>query len=222
MGFRKNPPVLQCAMAIYSLNHKSIGRTTHRAGRAGAHIRYISRRTAEPVIMSNLMPKQWQQAKRWLDQQERKGRKNARVADVVMVALPRELTRQQRRELVQDYLHSVTGNAVPWYVAIHQTGEDEHNPHAHIVIRDSSPVDGRRVLQMSERGSTKRIRAKWAERASIALKQAGHDVTIDHRSHRARGLEDKPTRHRGWRETKAPQRAKRPFYKRKKGIELSL
>jgi hypothetical protein len=148
--------------------------------------------------MSNLMPQQWQQAKRWLDQQERKGRKNARVADVVMVALPRELTLQQRADLVQDYLQTVTGNAVPWYVAIHQTGEDEQNPHAHIVIHDKSPIEARRVLKMSERGSTQRIRAQWSERASIALKKAGYDVSIDHRSYASRGIEQIPTRHRGW------------------------
>jgi hypothetical protein len=33
-------------MAIYSCNLKSIGRTTHQAGTAGAHIRYISRSEA--------------------------------------------------------------------------------------------------------------------------------------------------------------------------------
>jgi hypothetical protein len=35
-------------MAIYSLNLKSIGRTTHAAGTAGAHLLYIARPEAKP------------------------------------------------------------------------------------------------------------------------------------------------------------------------------
>src|SRR3546814_15584260 len=44
------------AVAIYSCNLKSIGRTTHAPGTAGAHIRYISRPEAHPVILSADMP----------------------------------------------------------------------------------------------------------------------------------------------------------------------
>ena len=185
-------------MAIFSLHHKSIGRTTHRAGRAGAHIRYISRRTAEPTTGANLMPSDWKAAKRWIDREEKNGRKNERVADTVMVALPRELTPQQRRLLVTRYLEAVTRNAVPWYFAIHETGDDENNPHAHILIRDKCPIGRRRVVLLSEKGSTHRLRLKWAEEASNALKMAGHNMKIDERSYKAQGIEQIPTRHRGW------------------------
>ena len=186
-------------MAIYSLNHKSIGRTTHRAGRAGAHIRYIARRSAEPVIISQLMPADWKKAKKWIDAQELASRKNARVADLVMIALPIELNKKQRLELVEQFLESITGGRVPAFAAIHQEGEDSHNPHAHILIHDKSPLNGRRVLKMSEMGSTLKIREQWARDASMALKRAFIDEKIDHRSYREREIQQVPTRHRGWR-----------------------
>lgn len=38
-------------MAIYSLNLKSIGRTTHAAGTAGAHVLYIARPDAKAELV---------------------------------------------------------------------------------------------------------------------------------------------------------------------------
>lgn len=208
MGFLQKPCAVYHPMAIYSLHHKSIGRTTHKAGRAGAHIRYISRRSAEPIVVAHLMPADWKAAKRWLDREERSGRKNERVADLIMVALPIELNHDQREQLVKSYIARLTRGKVPSYAAIHQTGEDEHNPHAHILIRDKSPSDGRRVLLMSERGSTKRIRKEWAEEASMALKMAGFNIKLDHRSYADRNLNIVPGRHRGpgWRKKRSTQK----------------
>ena len=40
-------------------------------------------------------------------------------------------------------------------------------------------------------------RESWAAAANLALKQAGHEERIDHRSHAARGLEETPTIHEG-------------------------
>jgi hypothetical protein len=68
-------------MAIYSCNLKSIGRTTHEPGTAGAHIRYISREEAAPHIMARHMPAEPVAARTWMDQRERAMRKNARVIE---------------------------------------------------------------------------------------------------------------------------------------------
>lgn len=192
-------------MAIYSLNHKPIGKTTHRAGQAGAHIRYISRYSAEPTIISNGMPQEWRQAKKWMDEQEAADRSNARILDRLMVAIPIELTDKERKALVEDYLEEVTGNLVPWYAAIHETGEDMNNPHAHIIIRDRSFIDGRRVVQTSEKGSTQHFRKKWSESANKALLEANHEERIDNRSLKAQGIDREPTRHRGWQAKKEPK-----------------
>ena len=192
-------------MAIYSLNHKPIGKTTHSSGTAGAHLRYISRAGVTPDIVANGVPADWREACRWIDQEEAADRSNARVADRLMVALPIELNKDQRRALVQEYLEEVTGNLVPWYAAIHQKGEDSHNPHAHILIRDRSLSDGRRVIQTSEKGSTQHFRIKWSESVNKALSRANCSQSIDHRSLKAQGIDRQPTRHRGYQK---PQKEK--------------
>ena len=184
-------------VAIFSLNHKPISKSKHPAGRTGSHVRYISRSGASPVILTNGISKDWREAKAWFDDQEQTDRKNARIADRVMVALPRELNHIERAKLIQDYLAELTGNQIPWYVAIHQEGPDQNNPHAHILIRDRSLSDGRRIVKTSERGSTTLLREKWAERANIALQEAGINETIDHRSYAEQGIEKEPSKHLG-------------------------
>ena len=187
-------------MAIYSLNHNPISKSKHPPGRAGAHIRYISRAGAEPTIMANGMPENWRAAKTWMKEQEEADRSNARLADRLMVAIPIELSKQERKSLVEDYLEEVTGNLIPWYAAIHQDGDDIKNPHAHILIRDRSLSDGQRVIQTSERGSTQHFRQKWSEMANKALLRANIPLVIDHRTLKAQGIDRVPTKHRGWQE----------------------
>ena len=102
-------------MAIFSLNHNPISKSKHPSGRAGAHLRYISRGSAKPVILSNGMPSEWREAKAWIDREEEQDRSNARVADRVMIALPVQLNEEQRAKLVQDYMAEITGNEIPWF-----------------------------------------------------------------------------------------------------------
>lgn len=189
-------------MAIFSLNHKPIGKTKHPKGRAGSHIRYISRTGASPVILTNGISKDWREAKSWFDQEEQNDRKNARVADRIMIALPIELNSDQRISLVQDYLQEISNNEIPWFVAIHQEGKDKNNPHAHIILRDKSILSGSRVIKTSERGSTTFLREKWSERANMALQDAGINETIDHRSNAERKIEKEPGMHRGYEQKK--------------------
>jgi len=40
----------------------------------------------------------------WITEQERKGRKNARVADTIIVALPIELATKQRLQLLRQFM----------------------------------------------------------------------------------------------------------------------
>lgn len=184
-------------MAIFSLNHRPISKQRN-AGLAVAHVRYISRSSAEPVILAARMPEDSKEAKAWLRSEERSDRKNARVADRIMIALPLELDQAQRIDLVREYCESITGGLASWFVAIHQEGKDSNNPHAHILIRDRSVIDGRRVAKLSEKGSTARLREKWQENANMALSEAGYDTTIDHRSLKDQGIErDKKPWHRG-------------------------
>ena len=57
-------------MAIYSLNHKSIGRATHQPGTASAHLKYITRPRAASEIIAEHMPSETTPAMRWMDAEE--------------------------------------------------------------------------------------------------------------------------------------------------------
>lgn len=195
-------------MAIYSLNLKSIGRTTHAPGTAGAHLLYIARDGAEPELVSEHMPLDPNDARAWMNRAEMADRKNARVIDKVRLALPRELTPEQRMALVQDFARNLTSNKVAWYAAIHAKGKDAHNPHCHLVIRDRDLETGKRILKLSDspRDRAKAglepkavdwVRETWEDHANRALEQAGHDVRIDRRTLEAQGIDREPTIHIG-------------------------
>lgn len=190
-------------MAIYSLSHSSIGRTTHAAGTAGAHVGYISRSGACREMVGERMPvpepgERGGEARTWLDEQEAGDRANARVVDKVMLALPRELTSEQRVQLVRDFAEDLTQGRASWLAGIHDTGKDADNPHAHLVIRDRDIETGKRVIGLSGKGSTEILREKWEKTANLALERAGHDIRIDRRSLAAQGIEDRqPSKHMG-------------------------
>lgn len=209
-------------MAIYSCNLSSIGRTTHSPGTGGAHIRYITRAAANPVVMAMNMPDDRQQARNWLDSQERAMRKNGRVIDKIRIALPRELTEDQRYELVQDFMVELTDNRIPWYAAIHQTGKDAHNPHVHIAVHDRDIETGKRLLRLSDNSRDRKkaglpgpkavewVRDRWEVVCNLALEQYGHDVRIDRRTLEAQGIDREPTIHEGPRAQHIDGTVKRP------------
>ncbi|WP_316199188.1 MobA/MobL family protein [Bradyrhizobium sp. SZCCHNS2002] len=185
-------------MAIYSLHHESIGKGTQdRPYTAAAHIRYIARRRACSLLIGERMPAKAAAAQSWLRQQEADDRKNARICDKILLALPRELNAQQRAALVRSFAEAVTKGRASWLAAFHDRGNDRHNPHCHLVIRDRDPVDGKRVSMMSERGSTERLRLLWEEHANRALSVAGRGERIDRRTLQAQGVERLPTIHEG-------------------------
>ena len=195
-------------MAIYSLNVSSIGKTTHAGGTAGAHIRYISRDSANPEILADHLAPDMKTAAQWFDQFEENSRKNARVADKIRIALPRELTGEQRIELLQSYMQDIGNSRLPWYAAIHQTGKDRLNPHAHVIIHDRDFETNKRHLRLSD---SKRDRAKagltpngvdhmrerWEIICNATLEKHGNNSRIDRRSLEDQGIDRKPQIHIG-------------------------
>lgn len=195
-------------MAIYSCNLKSIGKTTHQPGTAGAHVRYIARDRAEPELLAHAMPADPNAARAFLDAGERDDRKNARTVDKIRVALPREMNDTQRAALVQDFMQELTGGKVPWFAAIHQTGKDTHNPHAHIILRDRDAA-GKRVVRLSDSVKDREkaalpgpkavnyVRALWEGHMNRALDRHGYEDRVDHRTLEAQGIDRAPTIHIG-------------------------
>lgn len=212
-------------MAIYSLNHKTIGKATQDAPfTAAAHIRYISRSGACREIVGDRMPIDPKQAQNWFNAEEKADRKNARICDKIMIALPRELDAEQRLHLVKDFAERVTQGKAPWLAAIHDKGKDKKNPHCHLVLRDRDTQTRKRVLHMSagkserallaEKGidamTTERMRVIWENAANEHLELAGKTVRIDSRSLEDQGIKRKPTVHEGVKARQMTARGERP------------
>lgn len=137
-----------------------------------------------------------------MDEAEAGDRKNARVIDKLMLALPRELDEKQRVDLVRAFVTDLAGGkAVPFLAAFHDMPgtKDEANPHCHLILRDRDPETGKgRVIGMSEKGSTERAREVWERVTNAALEAAGSDARIDRRSLQERGVTDRePSAHEG-------------------------
>lgn len=208
-------------MAIYSCAVSTVGHSTHAAGTAGAHLRYIGRADAASEVAAEHMPSTPEDARTWMDGLERGARKNARLCSKVRIALPRELTHAQNAALLNDFLADVSRGRVSWFYAIHDKGKDAHNPHAHIVLVDRDIETGKRVLLLSDSPKDRQkaglpangvewIRERWEQCANQALAHAGHDARIDRRSLAAQGIDREPTIHIGPRANLIDQTVKRP------------
>ena len=186
-------------MSIYSLSASSVGRSTHAAGTAGAHLGYITRSSAAVMVLAANMPHDPKMARAWLDAQEANDRKNGRVVTKIMLALPAELNGYDRMQLVKGFAAEITLGKAPWLAAIHRPSDDgdERNFHAHVVIRDRDPDTGKTVCGMSDKGSVDRLRAAWERHVNAALERAGVDARVDRRSLADQGIEREPQLHVG-------------------------
>ncbi len=203
-------------MAIFSLNHRPIGKSTQaRPHTAAAHIRYITRKPALTRLEGRGIPTEREAAQRFFISAEDGDRKNARVADKVMLALPKELDPEQRAQLVRDYAEHVTQGRAPWLAAFHDQGKDVENPHCHLVLRDRDPETGRRVMGLSEAGSTARLRQDWETFTNRALARAQRPERVDRRTLAAQGQARAPTIHEGPRSRAMKARGAEPLSRRR-------
>ncbi|WP_170145803.1 MobA/MobL family protein, partial [Rhodoplanes elegans] len=198
-------------MAIYSLHHQPIGKSTQaRPYTASAHIHYITRTKALTHLDGERLPVSRRGAMGFLRQAEDGDRKNARVVDKVMLALPREFDAGQRHALVREFAEAATQGRAGWLAAYHDGGKDADNPHCHLVIRDRDPETGKRVAGLSEKGSTERLRLMWEQHVNAALERAGRSERVDRRTLEAQGLSREPTIHEGPRSREMDRRGARP------------
>ncbi len=227
-------------MAIYSFNHDSFGKTTNRAGAAGdnagynarenetrldkgndnssdaaSNAAYNAREEVTYAVRSHVIPPNPKEAEAWFRNQEQGERKNARMSDRFIGALPRELTPEQCIQAVESFCREVTQDRVPWHFALHleldKKNEPDWNPHAHIIFRDRDIETGKRFLhtsagpkeraQLDAKGidywTTKDFRENWGQQMNHALERAGHNVRVDHRSLKEQGIDRTPQIHIG-------------------------
>lgn len=135
----------------------------------------------------------------WNEVEQREKRKDSQLCNEVMVALPAELTHEQKQQLTREY---VQGEFVEqgMIADIGYHDFDSHNPHAHIMLTMRSVNEegfGKKKREWNRRDAVKDYRAHWADYANRALERAGHDVRIDHRSLKEQGIEREPQIHLG-------------------------
>ena len=185
-------------MAIYHLEAKMVSRGAGRSAVAASAYLSCSRMLNEydgvqhdytrkqglvwqAVFLPDMAPVEWQdREKLWNAVEETEKTKDSRLAREFVAALPIELSRQQQIALLQKFVEKCGYERVSKYPKSTKYGRQNPisarwNSEEHLLV----------------------WREAWATAANRCLELAGHAERIDHRSHAARGLEERPTVHEG-------------------------
>lgn len=153
----------------------------------------------------------------WNAAEKAERRKDAKVAREYEIALPAELSADERRELAVGFARHISeryGVAVD--VAIHAPGRegDQRNHHAHLLTttRRVGPEglgDKTRELDVKATASTEveHLRETWSGMQNRALERAKVAERVDHRSFGRQGIEQEATVHMGPRASGMERRA---------------
>ncbi|KAB2886480.1 MAG: Ti-type conjugative transfer relaxase TraA [Pseudorhodoplanes sp.] len=151
---------------------------------------------------------------------------DARVAREFEIALPHELTAEQRLELCREFAQELAdryGAAVDFAIHAPQRASDIRNHHVHLMMTTrKATADGlgdktdieRENKWLSARDmpssqmQLRDIRQSWEQIANEHLARAGLEIRIDHRSHQERGLEIEPSEHMGVHATQMERRGR--------------
>ena len=237
-------------MAIFHLSVKTISRSAGRSATAAAAYRagveitderageihdYTRRGGVESAAV--ILPEgafDWarDRAQLWNAAEQSEKRKNSTVAREFEIALPSELSTAEREKLAHDFARElVKRHGCAADVAIHAPGKegDNRNHHAHILLttRRLEPDGlGEKCRELDSAKTGAAIIKEWRERFATMqnerLREAGHAVQIDHRSHAERGLDAEPTRHLGPTATAIERRTGQPSRKRQQHNEDAL
>ena len=207
-------------MAIYHLSVKTISRAKGRSVTASAAYRSAEKikdlRTGKTFDYSKkkgvlhselLLPENapsWNRSQLWNEAEKSETRKNSTVAREFVIALPSELSEDQRKELAQDLTKElVKRHGFAADLCIHEPNKegDDRNHHAHILCstRKLEPT-GFTAKTRELDGGYKEVeywRERFAEIQNKHLERAGIDSRVDHRSLKDQGIDREPTRHKG-------------------------
>jgi hypothetical protein len=238
-------------MAIYRLEINSVARSNGRtatsaaAYRAGERIRdertgavYDHSKRADVLHKEIFLPSKLDQAGAamewarerstlWNTAEKAEARSNSRVAREYQVALPAELSAEQRVVLARSFSQEVADRySVAVDLAIHapRPEGDPRNFHAHLLAttREVTPeglgpktgLDRKGEIR-SELGLPKArkefasLRARWAELTNKALREANIEARVDHRSLEAQGIDREPRPRLPWAAIAAERRGER-------------
>jgi len=222
-------------VAIYSLMVQTIGRGQGRSVVAAAAYRSCSSLTDErlhqdfdftnksPGLVDaailtpeNAPPGYLDRQTLWNAVERAETRPDATTAREILVALPHELTDEQRRELVEDFARrSLVSRGMIADYAIHRPSQDgdERNHHAHILAttRDLGPEGfGKKNRDWHEIKFVVDVREEWAKIANEHLKRHAPEVApISEKTLAEQGIDRAPTTHNGPEVTAMERRGER-------------
>ena len=199
-------------MALFSFRHSvktfSDKRTNEarvaRVGQTAAHLRYIVRPQAARVVLRERLtcPTDVEAARAAEDAAlKRKGR----VCERFIIALPVEATPEQREALTRAFAEKLTGGKAGYIAAIHDKhGNDQKNPHFHLVAFDLMIKSGGRgrpksTLGMARKNAVENAARIWADTHNALMRGWGYGEgsRISNVSLQDRGIDRIPTIHEG-------------------------
>ena len=148
-------------------------------------------------------------------------RKDAKVAREWEIALPDELSKEERKELACSFGKALVERyGIAAEVCIHAPSKegDQRNHHAHVltttrVVKENGELGEKVRILDSPLTSGKEVAAArhlWADMTNKALEKAGHEERIDPRTLAEQGVEQVPTRHMGRAATAIQRRGEEP------------
>ncbi len=160
----------------------------------------------------------------WNTAEKAEQRSNSRVAREYQVALPAELSAEQRVTLARTFSRKIADRYnVAVDLAIHapRPEGDQRNFHAHLLAttREVTPEGMGPLTGVDMRGEARSelglppsrqefrtLRARWAELSNQALREANVEARIDHRSLAAQGIDREPRPQLPWAAVAAERR----------------
>ena len=230
-------------MAIYHLSMKPVSRAggrsavasmAYRAGekltneRDGITHDYTAKQGVEhaEIVLPEGVNADWARDRSdlWNAAEFAEKRKDARVAREFEIALPHELSAEQRLEAAREMAQELAdryGAAVDFAIHAPHEASDVRNHHAHLLMTTRQVTEGglgdKTYLERENKWllahdlpttdmQLRDLRQRWEGIANERLAMAGLDIRIDHRSHMERGLEIAPTEHMGVHATQMERR----------------
>lgn len=224
-------------MAIYSLHIESLGRANgssavsaaayrsgerirdERTGRTYDHTGRAGVMHTEIVLPSKFANANMEWARDrsnlWNSAEAAESRKNSRVAREYLVALPVELSPEQRLTLVREFSQELSNRyqfAVDFAIHAPRTAPDSdpRNFHAHLLATTREVtfegLGGKTNLEFSDRNRYRlgmksaahevvHTRERWANVTNHALEAANVSARVDHRSLADQGIDREPNPH---------------------------
>jgi hypothetical protein len=160
--------------ALPHVKHSAIGKSKDPKGTAYNHVNYILREQACSHVRGENMPLDRKGARPYFDERAyREGQPaNGRVADTVIIAMPIELTAEQRHDVLEGFMKQIGQGRIAWLAAFHETGDDAHNPHAHLIFRDEDVEKGGKGCRHNDQCQGRPGgRGEWLEGSAAAYQR---------------------------------------------------